>query len=116
MQFHPIINRLANLPLTYLVKPAEEQHFQGQTACFCPFCQKKGTEDADAPSDDKAKAGQTPHFIIYNDERGGLYNGVGVDGDTQAKHGAVRWMCTKTGKQGYGALELYAAMRNLPMH
>ncbi len=116
MQFHPIINRLANLPLTYLVKPAEEQHFEGQTACFCPFCQKKGTEDADAPTDDKAKAGQTPHFIIYNDERGGLYNGVGVDGDTQAKHGAVRWMCTKTGKQGYGALELYAAMRNLPMH
>lgn len=116
MQFHPIINRLANLPLTYLVKPAEEQHFEGQTACFCPFCQKKGNEDADAPTDDKVKAGQTPHFIIYNDERGGLYNGVGVDGDTQAKHGSVRWMCTKTGKQGYGTLELYAAMRNLPMH
>lgn len=117
MQFHPIINRLANIDLTFLVKLADEQHFQGQTACFCPFCQKKGAEEDDAlQSDGRANAGQTPHFIIYNDERGGLYNGVGVDDNTQAKHGAVRWKCTKTGKQGYGALELYAAMRNLPMH
>lgn len=117
MQFHPIINRLANIGLTFLVKPADEQHFQGQTACFCPFCQRKGAEDDDAlQSDGRANAGRTPHFIIYNDERGGLYNGVGVDDNTQAKHGAVRWKCTKTGKQGYGALELYAAMRNLPMH
>lgn len=117
MQFHPIINRLANIDLTFLVKPADEQHFQGQTACFCPFCQRKGAEDDDAlQSDGRANAGRTPHFIIYNDERGGLYNGVGVDDNTQAKHGAVRWKCTKTGKQGYGALELYAAMRNLPMH
>lgn len=117
MQFHPLINRLANIDLTFLVKPADEQHFQGQTACFCPFCQKKSAEDADAmQSDGGTNAGQTPHFIIYNDERGGLYNGVGVDDDTQAKHGAVHWKCTKTGKQGYGALELYAAMRNLPMH
>ena len=117
MQFHPIINRLANIDLTFLVKPADEQHFQGQTACFCPFCQRKGAEEDDAlQSDGRANAGQTPHFIIYNDERGGLYNGVGVDDNTQAKHGAVRWKCTKTGKQGYGALELYAAMRNLPMH
>ena len=117
MQFHPIINRLANIDLTFLVKSADEQHFQGQTACFCPFCQRKGAEEDDAlQSDGRANAGQTPHFIIYNDERGGLYNGVGVDDNTQAKHGAVRWKCTKTGKQGYGALELYAAMRNLPMH
>ena len=41
MLFHPIINRLANIDLTYLVNPADEQHFQGQTACFCPFCEKK---------------------------------------------------------------------------
>ena len=62
MFFHPIINRLANIDLTYLVKPADEQHFEGQTACFCPLC--KAAQDA---------APQTPHFIIYNNERGGLY-------------------------------------------
>ena len=111
MLFHPIINQLANLDMTFLVKPAENQCIEGQTACFCPFCQKEAAND-----DAGSKAKQTPHLIIYKDERGGLYNGVGVDDDRQAEHGAVRWMCTKTGKHGYGALELYAAMRNLPMH
>ena len=110
MLFHPIINRLANIDLTSLVKPADEQRFDGQTACFCPFCQKN------AQGDDMDKSGQTPHFIIYNNERGGLYNGVGVDDNRMAQHGAQRWMCTKTGKTGYGAIELYAAIHNLPMH
>ena len=113
MIYHPIINQLANLDMAFLVKPADEQHIANQTACFCPFCQKKaddGMDDSDTP------AQQTPHFIIYNNERGGMYDGVGVDDDNQAGHGALRWMCTKTGKSGYGALELYAAMRNLPMH
>ena len=110
MLFHPIINRLANIDLTSLVKPADEQRFDGQTACFCPFCQKN------AQGDDMGKSGQTPHFIIYNNERGGLYNGVGVDDNRMAQHGAQRWMCTKTGKTGYGAIELYAAIHNLPMH
>lgn len=110
MLFHPIINRLANIDLTSLVKPADEQRFDGQTACFCPFCQKN------VQGDDMGKSGQTPHFIIYNNERGGLYNGVGVDDNRMAQHGAQRWMCTKTGKTGYGAIELYAAIHNLPMH
>ena len=113
MIYHPIINQLANLDMAFLVKPADEQHIANQTACFCPFCQKKaddGMDDSDTP------AKQTPHFIIYHNERGGMYDGVGVDDDNQAGHGALRWMCTKTGKSGYGALELYAAMRNLPMH
>lgn len=110
MLFHPIITRLANIDLTSLVKPADEQRFDGQTACFCPFCQKN------AQGDDMDKSGQTPHFIIYNNERGGLYNGVGVDDNRMAQHGAQRWMCTKTGKTGYGAIELYAAIHNLPMH
>ena len=110
MLFHPIINRLANIDLASLVKPADEQRFDGQTACFCPFCQKN------AQGDDMGKSGQTPHFIIYNNERGGLYNGVGVDDNRMAQHGAQRWMCTKTGKTGYGALELYAAIHTLPMH
>ncbi|MFW5535915.1 MAG: hypothetical protein ACOCOU_10165, partial [Prevotella sp.] len=116
MLFHPIINQLANIDLTYLVKPADEQHFQGQTACFCPFCEKNGAMTDDASAADGKKSAQTPHFIIYNNERGGLYNGVGVDDNRQAEHGAVRWMCTKTGKHGYGAIELYAAMHHLPMH
>lgn len=102
MLFHPIINQLANIDLLSLrgVERAQEQHIDGQTACFCPFCKEKGG---------------TPHFIIYQNERGGLYDGVGVD-NNQAKGGAVRWMCTKTKKQGYGAIELYAAMHNLTLH
>ena len=114
MIYHPIINQLANLDMAFLVKPANEQHIANQTACFCPFCQKKADDGVDDNADTPAQ--QTPHFIIYNNERGGLYDGVGVDDNNQAEHGALRWMCTKTGKSGYGTLELYAAMRNLPMH
>lgn len=116
MLFHPIINRLANIDLAYLVKPANEQRIEGQTACFCPICEKRGAMVDDASAADGKKSAQTPHFIIYNNERGGLYNGVGVDDNRQAEHGAVRWMCTKTGKHGYGTIELYAAIHNLPMH
>ena len=107
------MNQLANIDMTFLVKPADEQNIENQIACFCPFCQKKVADDG---ASDDAHSKQTPHFIIYKNQRGGLYNGVGVDGNKQAEHGAIRWMCTKTGKSGYGALELYAAMRNLPMH
>ena len=108
MFFHPIINRLANIDLHLLVKPASEQRIEGQTACFCPIC-KRG-QDADADTK------QTPHFIIYENERGGLYSGVGVDDNRMAEHGAVKWKCTRTGKTGYGAIELYAVKMNLPMH
>ena len=111
MLFHPILNQLANLDMQFLVKPADEQRIEGQTACFCPLCQKEEADDGE-----QGKAKQTPHLIIYNNERGGMYNGVGVEDNSKAEHGALRWMCTKTGKYGYGALELYAAMRKLPMH
>ncbi len=108
MFFHPIINRLANIDLHLLVKAANEQRIEGQTACFCPLC-KRGQ---DASNDAK----QTPHFIIYDNERGALYDGVGVDDNRLAEHGTVKWKCTRTGKTGYGAIELYAAKMNLPMH
>lgn len=111
MLYHPILNQLANIDLTNLVKPADEQRYAGQTACFCPICQRRKTEDGDSDT----KADKTPHFIIY-DERGGLYNGVGVDDNRQAEHGAVKWKCTRTGKTGYGALELFAIMKKLPLH
>lgn len=113
MLFHPIINRLANVDLTYFVRKADEQPIAGQTLCFCPFCNKK--EGTSETVNGQAEEGHTPHFVIYNQERGGLYDGTGIEG-TAAKAGAVRWMCTKTGKQGYGAIELYAAIHNLPMH
>ncbi len=109
MIYHPILNQLANIDLALLVRPSDEQRVEGQTACFCPFCAKD-----EAESD--GKSARTPHFIIYNNERGGLYDGVGVEGDSRAQHGAVKWMCTKTGKKGYGAIELYAAIHHLPMH
>ena len=108
MFYHPILNRLANIDLHLLVKPATEQRIEGQTACFCPICKRGQNVDADAQ--------QTPHFIIYKDERGGMYDGVGVDDNRMAEHGAVKWKCTRTGKTGYGAIELYAAKMNLPMH
>ena len=114
MLFHPIINRLANIDLRFLVRVADEQPTAGQTHCFCPFCNKEvGTGET---ANGQAKDGRTPHFVIYDTERGGLYDGVGVDDNAQAKRGAVRWMCTRTGKQGYGAIELYAAIHKLPMH
>ena len=102
MLFHPIINQLANIDLLLIkgVKAADKQSIEGQTACFCPFC--------------KEKSG-SPHFILYTNERGGLYDGTGVDG-IATKGGAVRWMCTKTKRQGYGAIELYAAIHNIPLH
>ena len=108
MFFHPIINRLANIDLHLLVNAANEQRIEGQTACFCPICKRGQDADADVK--------QTPHFIIYENERGGLYSGVGVDDNRMAEHGAVKWKCTRTGKTGYGAIELYAAKMNLPMH
>ena len=114
MLYHPLINELANLPLTHLVKVADEQRYADQTACFCPFCGRSSAGSATVP-DGSPSGSTTPHFIIYNNERGGLYNGVGVE-NTQARGGAVRWQCTKTGRKGYGALELYAAIHNLPLY
>ena len=117
MLYHPIINQLANIPLTYLVKAADEQRFSEQTACFCPFCRQKRTGNGVGEIEKQNEGGsETPHFIIYNNERGGLYNGVGVDDNRQAKDGAVKWMCTRTGRSGYGAIELYAAIHKLPIH
>lgn len=113
MLFHPIINQLANIDLTLLVKPADKQLIEGEIACFCPFCQRRnGTGEKEQGN---VGCDQTPHFIIYRNERGGLYSGVGCDDNKQASKGAIRWICTKTGKRGYGAIELYAAIRNIPM-
>ena len=88
MTFSPLIDFLARQQLTTLVKPADVQHDDDRVACFCPFC--KGT---------------TPHFIIYRTQFGGMYSGKG----------AQRWMCTRTQQQGYGALELYAAIHGLSL-
>ena len=52
MLFHPILNQIANLDMAFLVKPADEQRIEGQTACFCPLCQK---EEADDGEQGKAK-------------------------------------------------------------
>jgi hypothetical protein len=45
MLFHPILNQIANLDMAFLVKPADEQRIEGQTACFCPLCQEEEEED-----------------------------------------------------------------------
>ena len=83
MFYHPILNRLANIDLQLLVKPATEQRIEGQTACFCPICKNGQDVNSDAR--------QTPHFIIFENERGGMYDGAGVDGNRLAEHGAVKW-------------------------
>jgi len=88
MIYSPLIDQFAEVDLLRLVRPADEQTVSGQTACWCPFCGK----------------GSTPHFVIYNEELGGLYGKP-----------VKRWMCTKTHRQGYGALELWAAMRGLSL-
>lgn len=112
MIYHPIINQLANIDIFSLVKRSEEQYHDGEIACFCPFCQKASSVESEWGE----RKSPTPHFLVYSNERGGLYDSTGVEDCPQAVHGAVKWMCTKTGRHGYGTLELYAAMRNLPMH
>ncbi len=82
MIYDPLIDELAALPLELLLRPVTEQTEEGQVACACPFCKN-----------------DTPHFIIYKHKRGGLY-----------KKPVEHWHCTKTGRSGYGAVELYAAM------
>lgn len=89
MRYSPLLDRLAALPLKLLVKPADEQHDADRIACFCPFCKGKST---------------TPHFIIFKNDKGGLY-GTPVE----------RWYCTETKRTGYGAVELMAAMKGLPL-
>lgn len=96
MIYDPLIDELAALPLSLLATPASEQTEEGQTACWCPFCKsRKGSDGAESRSD-------TPHFIIYNRKRGGLY-GKPVE----------HWHCTRTGRSGWGAIELYAAINGL---
>lgn len=95
MIYDPFLDELAALPLTLLVKPASEQAVDGQTACWCPFCKN-------APHKESAGGSTTPHFIIFNRRRGGLY-GQPVE----------FWMCTRTKRCGWGAVELYAAMKGL---
>lgn len=114
MIYHPIINRLANLDLCLIAKPSDKQKVEGEIACFCPICGRAANMPND--SGNAAQGEATPHFIIYPNDRGGLYDGTGVDNDRKAEKGAVKWMCTKSSKQGYGAIELYAAIHNLPMH
>lgn len=93
MIYDPFLDDLAALPLTLLVHPASEQQVDGQLACWCPFCK-------DSPHTDPKPGSNTPHFIIYQRRRGGLY-GKPVE----------FWMCTRTKRCGWGAVELYAAMR-----
>ena len=88
MIYDPLIDALAALPLTLLVKAADNQHDPNQTACFCPIC----------------KGQSTPHFIIYKNEDGGVYGKP-----------MQRWACTKTKRSGYGAIELMAAILNVSL-
>lgn len=83
MIYDPLITDIAVIPLELLVRPVAEQHEEGKMACLCPFC----------------KSSASPHFIIYRNKRGGLY-----------ERPVERWMCTKTGRSGYGAIELHAAI------
>ena len=95
MIYDPLIDELAALPLQMLVTPADQQTEEGQLACWCPFCK---TAPGSQSSGQQQKS--TPHFIIYQRKRGGLY-GKPVE----------HWFCTKTKRGGYGAIELYAAMK-----
>lgn len=88
MIHHPLIDRLAALPLDKWLTVAEEKRDAKQTACFCPFC----------------KGETKPHFIVYDEQLGGMYGKP-----------VKRWACTKTRRTGYGALELLSAIEGLPM-
>lgn len=85
MIHHPLITEIASLPLEMLVRPVAEQKDDTTVVCLCPLC----------------KSDASPHFVIYKDirKRGGMY-GTPVE----------RWKCRKTGRTGYGAIELHAAI------
>ena len=87
MIYDPLLDELAALPLELLVTPCDTQTEDGQTACWCPFCKSSHA---------------TPHFIIYRRKKGGMY-GKPVE----------YWRCTQTGRAGWGAIELYAAIHGL---
>lgn len=99
MIYSPFISWLANQPITCLVTPASEQENDEQTSCFCPFCKQERVGEGNGVNKQNRGGSETPHFIIYK-EKGGLYDG-----------GAQKWMCTRTGRKGYGIIELWAQMR-----
>ena len=103
MIYSPIIDFLASISLTRLVTPSDQQTVEGETACWCPLC--KGSVLTAQGGEQK---GGSPHFIIYNEQYGGLYN-------CNDGRGAQRWMCTKTKVKGHGALELYAEIHHLSL-
>lgn len=109
MFYHAIIDTLAALPLTYLVKPAAEQKVEGQTACFCPFCRQARVAGNGGVTKVNKGGSETPHFIIHHQQRGGVYG-------SNEGHGVEQWQCTRTGRTGYGALELYAAIHGLALN
>lgn len=98
MIYSPFISWLANQPITCLVTPASEQENDEQIACFCPFCKQERVGEGNDVNKQNRGGSETPHFIIYK-EKGGLYDG-----------GAQKWMCTRTGRKGYGIIELWAQM------
>ncbi len=83
MIYHPLIDEFAALPLEMLAQPVQEQPEEGVVACRCPLC---GSADH-------------AHFFIYRRKRGGLY-GKPVE----------KWVCSRTQRSGYGAIELQAAI------
>lgn len=105
MIYSPIIDFCAKLPLLTLVRKAESQDTIGQTACWCPFCKQERVAVGSKTMKQNAGGSHTPHFIIYDEEFGGLYSGKG----------AQRWACTRTRTSGYGALELYAAIHHISL-
>ena len=105
MIYSPIIDFCAKLPLKTLVRPAESQTVEGQTACWCPFCRQERVSIKGKTEKVNIGGSETPHFIIYDNEFGGLYSGKG----------AQRWVCTRTRTSGYGALELYAAIHHITL-
>lgn len=111
---HPIIDAIAALDMTLLrgVRKADQQKVQGQTACFCPFCRRERVGVDGAVELQNHDGSETPHFIIYDTDFGGLY---GNDNGKGRPRGVRRWRCTRTGRTGYGAIELYAAIHNIPL-
>lgn len=87
MTFDRIIETLAHYPLEKMLTVSSHQDRDDSTLCSCPLCD-----------------GDNDHFRIYRDKDGGAY-----------EKRCTMWRCQRTGKFGYGAVELQAAIMGLSM-
>lgn len=110
MIYDRIVTEIASSDLSLFLRKAEKQTVPGEVAYFCPFCRMSKVGKSDFIYNENKDGSDTPHFIVFEEQYGGLYHD-----ELSNIHGCQKWMCTRTHQIGYGALELYAAIHHLSL-